>query len=72
MPWLEAFKLALIKEDNDELVLLIEKLPQFNTEKEMLEASLLIDQAIVFFKTLEKNASIEMHKIHKAKKYLQN
>ena len=70
MSWLKAFKIALIQEDEKKLSSLIDTLPQFETHQEMQEALHLIEQAITLFKTIEKNASIEMQKIHKAKKYL--
>ena len=72
MPWLEAFKLALIKEDEKKLISLIDTLPQFSNEDDMTQASLLIQQAISLFKSRENDASVEMHKILKAKKYLDN
>ena len=72
MPWLEAFKLALIQDDEQKLVSLIDTLPQFSLEDDMIQASLLIQQAITFFKAREKDASVEMHKILKAKKYLED
>ena len=72
MPWLQAFKLALIKEDSTSLSSLIDTLPLFDSPKDMEEAKLLISQAIVFFKRIERHASIEMQKIHKAKKYLES
>jgi len=70
MSWLKAFKIALIQEDEKQLSSLIDTLPQFETPQEMQEASYLIEQAITLFKTIEKNASTEMQKIRKAKKYL--
>lgn len=72
MPWLQAFKLALIKEDGASLSSLIDTLPEFDSLKDMEEAKLLISQAITFFKHIERLSSIEMQKIHKAKKYLES
>jgi len=71
MPWLEAFKIALIQEDGKKLSSLIDTLPQFESPQAMQEASYLIEQAIEFFKEQEKSASLEMQKIRKAKKYLE-
>lgn len=71
MSWLKAFKIALIQEDEKKLSSLIDTLPQFETAQDMQEASHLIEQAISFFKEVEKNASSEMQKIRKAKKYLE-
>ncbi len=72
MSWLEAFKIALIKSDEKQLVALIDTLPQFESEVDMIQASYLIEQAIEHFKSQEQRATIEMQKILKAKKYLEN
>jgi hypothetical protein len=72
MSWLQDFKLALIKQESVALASLIDTLPQFDTLEEMDEAKHLILQAITLFETLEKSSSIEMQKIRKAKKYLDN
>lgn len=71
MPWIEAFKIALIQENDKKLLSLIDSIPEFESLQAMQEASYLIEQAIDFFKHQEKNASTEMQKIRKAKKYLE-
>jgi hydroxylamine reductase (hybrid-cluster protein) len=72
MSWLETFKIALIKHDEEQMLSLIDTLPQFEHENDMLQASLLIQQAVEYFKQREQDATIEMQKILKAKKYLDN
>ena len=72
MHWLENFKLALIKHDEKQMLSLIDTLPQFESEDDMRQASLLIQQSIEYFKKRELDATLEMQKINKAKKYLDN
>ena len=72
MHWLENFKLALIKHDEKQMLSLIDTLPQFGSEDDMRQASLLIQQSIEYFKKRELDATLEMQKINKAKKYLDN
>lgn len=72
MSWLKAFKIALIQEDEKKLSFLADTIPKFETLQAMQEASYLIEQAIIFFKKTENNASNEMQKIRKAKKYLEH
>ena len=69
-PWLDTFKLALIQEDEKQLLSLIQELPNFSLDVEMQQAQVLIQNAIELFEAKKPKFKEEMLKIRKTKKYL--
>lgn len=72
MHWLDAFKIALVKQDQKALLSLIDDIPQFETLSQMEEAALLIEQAQLMFETEKSNLKSQMQKNRLSKKYLDN
>ncbi|MDH5465049.1 MAG: hypothetical protein OEW60_05430 [Thiovulaceae bacterium] len=68
--WLDTFKLALIHEDEKQLLSLIQELPTFSLNEEMQQAQALIQNAIELFEGKKPELKEEMLKIRKTKKYL--
>ncbi|BDY12002.1 hypothetical protein [Hydrogenimonas cancrithermarum] len=70
--WHEAFKIALIEENERELVSLLEKMPKFEHLDEMESALALIAEAKQLFEIKKKQLLDEMKKVRTAKKFLTN
>ena len=70
-PWLARFKLALIQEDEKQLLSLTQEIPTFDNENEMNQALALISEAMKIFEAQQGELQDEMQKVLKAKKYVQ-
>ncbi len=69
-PWLTRFKLALIQEDENRLLSLIENIPLFESENDMHQALVLIENASDLFEEKKSELNVEMQKVLKTKKYI--
>ncbi len=70
MNWHKLFTAALIEEDGERLLSLLNSMPQFENIEQMQKALGLISQAIELFEKKKIEISHQMQKIEKEKKFM--
>lgn len=63
--WLKKFKIALVQQSADDIIMLLDNIPEFSSLSELQEARNLVDSANELFKSLQqetKNSMVQMKK----------
>lgn len=68
--WLDSLKIALLTNDTDKALSLIENLPDFKEFDDLLSARELLSQLIDLLESNKEKAAIQMNKIRAAKKFI--